>query len=86
MSFTYTERQELNALSKEVFGVSSFWYNKLYKKGVVTKEKNAEGKLVNKPRRFFYTSVELLTYINEVKDSTTKLLEEMKASQNGTTK
>lgn len=44
MNITYKERQELNALSKEVFGVSSKWRTML--KGAVKPAKDELGKVI----------------------------------------
>lgn len=32
--YTYKQRQELKALSKKIFGTSSYWYNHIENKGV----------------------------------------------------
>lgn len=75
MSFTYLERQELNKLSQEVFGRSSFWYNQLHKKGVKkTKEQLKENPLST--RKYFTTFDEVKTEMLRIKSNTEKFIKE----------
>lgn len=78
MDFTRQQRKELDALSKEVFGKTSFWYNKLWKTGtrkladVVAKNPQASH------WRYFHTHDEIRDYILTIQKNSKELLEKMK--------
>lgn len=78
MDFTREQRLELNALSAEVFGKTSFWYNKLYKTGV----KKLNDVIAKNPTashwRYFYNYQEIKEYILTIQKNSKELLEKMK--------
>jgi hypothetical protein len=82
MLITYEQRKELNALSKEVYGRSSTWYNKVHKRGIY--KSTQTGPTPHTTTVKWLTSYEeIKAHMLEVKANTEKLMEEMKKSQNG---
>lgn len=75
--FTFKERKELNELSKEIFGRTSFWYNHIYKKGINVK---LESDKTKKEHKWLKTFDEIKSHLLEVKDNTAKILADMKKS------
>lgn len=78
MTITYEQRKELNALSKEIYGHTSTWYNKIHKKGVYST--TCPSKTTKLTAVKWLTSYEQIkAHMLEVKANTEKLMEQMKA-------
>lgn len=72
MHLTYEEREELKALSKEIFGKTSFW-GKLVRRGT----KDPKTKEIT-----YYTDFDSIkNKLLEFKDNTAKIMAELKATQ-----
>ena len=80
MNLTKEQCNQLKFISKRIYGVSSYWRNKLVDKGVAkSKEEKAldtKGSSVN----YLLTFEALRDYMLNVEEMRNKLLEEMKAT------
>ncbi len=77
MKLTHDERLYLNALSKNIYGATSYWRNKIAN-GVLRPKSNVRGA---SDMRYFFSYEEIKAYMLEVKETREKLLAEMKAEQ-----
>jgi hypothetical protein len=80
---TRKEREEMKALSKEAFGITSRW-SKLLKKGKVTvlseTSVGKKGKKVRHAKMEYFTVGSLKTYMKELINKRAETLEKMKKS------
>ena len=74
MILTKDERLFLNALSKRIYGSTSFWYNKLHKNGV----KNPAAAKDESTVRYLTTYQELVDYMQQLDKTRTELLAKAK--------
>lgn len=82
---TYEERKELNDLSKEVFGTSSRWRKLLdrgdHRDAVYEERKNLKHKPKSVTTLKQFTHETVKAYMLELREQTTKRLEEIKANE-----
>lgn len=76
--FTFIERKELNELSKEIFGKSSFWHKHIYKKGIKkTKDELTPQDTTYRQKRKWPNSFdELKAGMIKIKEATAKYIKD----------
>lgn len=77
MNPTYEERQELETVSKQVFGKAN-WYKRLVSKGVRKSINEIEADPTGSHYKYFTTTESILKYMHQVSANTKVLLEKMK--------
>jgi hypothetical protein len=77
--FTKAQRMELNAWSKRVFGSTSHWYNKIYKKGIVKSAIERELKPTEVSVRYYLDYASIKAFLVDLDKKQQDIMAEMKA-------